>query len=215
MMVICGLDPKLPPFLAGQLPVAAVGVDQYVKDLVQYFAETYKEVREKGKELARMTEGTQTQGPGAPLAVGDLVLRLKPEGSKPKGITRFQERTESHIHKVSHKVGEATFELETLGGEQILGPDGKPVRLDSSSLIKLDMPELEFDLSEYQQRRLEIRDTRDFTIWKRGTLEKVLPDATVMVRFDHDSHRTHVLDLTQHCYRWIYEEESGDATPRS
>ena len=44
MMIICGLDPKPPSFLMGQLPVAEVGVDKYVIDLVHYFSETYKEV---------------------------------------------------------------------------------------------------------------------------------------------------------------------------
>ena len=145
--------------------------------------------------MARATEGTQKQGPGAPLEVGDLVLRLKPDATKPKGTHRFEERTESQIFKISRKIGEATFELETLGGDQILGPDGKPVRLDSSSLIKLDMPELEFDLSELQERRFEIRDAEDFSVWKKGTLEKVLPDSTV------EPQRSHIIDLTRHCYR--------------
>ena len=207
MMVICGLDPKPPSMLMGQLPVAEIGVDKYVADLVRYFAETYKEVREKGKEDARAKEGTQTAGPGAPLQVGDFVLRLKSDTQRPRGSQRFEERTEGPILKISRKIGESTFEVANLGEEQVLGPDGRALRLDSSHLIKLDMPELDFELADYQNRRLEIRDRNDFTLWKRATLEKVLPDATVTIRYDTEPHRTHIVDLTQHNYRWIYGEE--------
>ena len=44
MMVVTGLDPKPPVVLMGQLPVSEVGVDQYVAELIDYFASTYKEV---------------------------------------------------------------------------------------------------------------------------------------------------------------------------
>ena len=88
-----------------------------------------------------------------------------------------------------------------------MGANGVPVPVDSSSLIKLDMPELDFGLADNQPRRLEIRDKDDFTLWRGATLEKVLPDSTVLIRYDSERHFTYVVDLTQLCYRWIYDEE--------
>ena len=211
MEVVTGLKPKLPQTLAAGLPIRDVGVDQYVAELIDYFASTYKEVREKGLELARATEGTLKAGPGSPLSVGDLVLRMKNDKTRPKGSHRFEDRTESPIYKVSRKVGESTVEVETLQGDPMLGPNGLAVRLDASNLIKLDMPELEVDLARHQQRMLELRDHDDFTVWKRAVIEKVLPDSTVVLRYDGDPHHTHVVDLTQHCYRWVYGD--GEAEP--
>ena len=34
MMIVCGLDPKLPQVLKGALPVSELGVDEYVKALL-------------------------------------------------------------------------------------------------------------------------------------------------------------------------------------
>ena len=48
------------------------------------------------------------------------------------------------------------------------------------------MPELDFDLKKYQERRLEIRDPNDFTVWQKAKLEKILPDSTVALRFDDE-----------------------------
>ena len=78
-------------------------------------------------------------------------------------------------------------------------------------LIKLDMPELDFDIKQYQNKRLEFQSTEDQTVWRPGTLERVLPDATVVVRYDDDKSYTEIVDLTQERYRWLYEdsEQSG------
>ena len=105
---------------------------------------------------------------------------------------------------------EYTFEVTNLGEEQVLGPDGRALRLDSSHLIKLDMPELDFDFKQHQNKRLEFQSSEDSNEWRPGTLVSVLPDATVVVRFDDDAHNTEIVDLTKERYRWLYAEATEE-----
>ena len=59
----------------------------------------------------------------------------------------------------------------------------------------------------HQHRRLELQDEEDFGVWHRATVEKVLPDATVVLRYDNER-ATYVTDLTKHHYRWIYGDDT-------
>ena len=207
MMIVCGLDPKLPQVLKGGLPVCELGVDDYVKELMIYLEDTYKEVFELSREAAEANHNLPAHGPGAPLAVGDHVLRLKPEKQRPKGSTRFEDRCFNIIYTITRRVGPSTFELEALGGPAIHGYSESEKHHDAHDLVKLDMPELDFDFSKYQNKRLEFQAENDQTQWRRATLERVLPDATVVVRYDDDKSFSEIVDLSTTKYRWIYAEE--------
>ena len=206
MMIVTGLDPKLPITLAHKLPVSEVGVDEYVLELMRYLEETYGQVREHSLELARKTEGTQKGKPGQPLKVGDFVLRLKPHKDRPHGTSRFEERTESSIYRIRHAIGENTFELEHLDGTCILGHNDVPARVSADALIRVDMPELsDLGLSDLQPRTLELQDSEDHHLWRRAVLERVLPDAKVVIRYSDTPKATHIVDLTRERYRWVYD----------
>ena len=214
MMIVTGLDPKLPITLAHKLPVEEVGVDEYVLELMKYLEETYGSMRAHGLELAQKTEGTQRGSSGKPLQVGHYVLRLKNEKDKPRGSRRFEERTDTFIYRIRHSIGENTFELEYLDGTLLLGFDGKPVRVSADVLIKLDMPELQdLGLDTMQPRMLELQDANDHHVWRRATLERVLPDATVVLRYAATPKNTHIVDLTRERYRWLYHATDDAAEP--
>ena len=73
------------------------------------------------------------------------------------------------------------------------------------------MPELEdLGLSNMQPRTLELQDVEDHNKWHRATLERVLPDATVVLRYDHQPKVTNIVDLTKERYRWIYDISETD-----
>ena len=204
MMIVTGLDPKLPITLSAGLPVSEIGVDEYILGLMRYLEDTYEAVRDKSLELARKTEGTQRGSPDQPLRVGDFVLRIKPTKDRPHGTTRFESRTDSSIYRIRHAIGENTFELEFLDGTGVMGPNDYPVRVSADTLIRLDMPELEsLGIPDLQPRELELQDHDDHHVWHRARLERVLPDARVVLRYDRHPRTSRIVDLTKERYRWL------------
>ena len=205
MMIVTGLDPKLPITLSAGLPVSEIGVDEYIVSLMRYLEDTYGAVRDKGLELARKSEGTQRGSPDQPLKVGDCVLRVKPPKERPHGTSRFEPRTDSSIYRIRHAIGENTFELEYLDGNGVMGPNDYPVRVSADTLIRLDMPELtDLGISDLQPRELELQDHEDHNLWHRARLERVLADGRVVLRYDDRPRTSRITDLTKERYRWLH-----------
>ena len=69
-------------------------------------------------------------------------------------------------------------------------------------LVKLDMPELDFELDTQLPRRLEVQGKRDHNIWHKGTLERFGVDGRAFIRYDGEPERRYV-DLTKEVYRWL------------
>ena len=109
------------------------------------------------------------------------------------------------MYRVRHAVGVNTFELELLDGTLVVAHDGSPVRVSADFLIRLDMPEFDLGLSGMQTRTLELQDAEDHHRWHRATLERVLPDSTVVIRYDSTPTDSHIIDLTKERYRWIHD----------
>ena len=63
----------------------------------------------------------------------------------------------------------------------------------------------------YQTSRLVMHNA-DHHTWRKATLERVLPDATVVIRYDDSKRNSHIIDLTKERYRWIYSEATDVAT---
>ena len=68
-----GIKPRLPQTISAGLPVRDIGVDVYVRQLVQSLNRTWQSVRDQGRELAQHREGTAHAGRGEALKIGDYV----------------------------------------------------------------------------------------------------------------------------------------------
>ena len=95
--VVTGLKPVLPATMKVKLPVVSVGVDEYVKGLVDALDNMHSEIqriqRESSEQDLARAKGKATDE----LQVGDVVMRRKPEKDMPKGRDRFTGRTDGEM----------------------------------------------------------------------------------------------------------------------
>ena len=207
MEVVMGIQPKMPATLAYRLPVYEVGVDEYVKDLLEYLTWTHDQVHERAKELRTELTMKATGGHGGEVTAGDIVLRRKNDKEKPTGTRRFETLAWSELFRVRRKVGENTYELDYLDGSPLVNQFGKDyILVPAKQIVKCDMPELDFELDQGCPRRLEVQDREDHNLWHKGTLEKFGVDGRCFIRYDGEPERRYV-DLTKEIYRWITAEQ--------
>ena len=194
--VVTGLKPVLPATMKVKLPVVGIGVDEYVKGLVESLENMHGEIQRIQRDaseadLARATGKTTDE-----IQVGDVVMRRKPEKDMPKGRDRFTGRTDGEMYRVVEKCGVNTFRLESLleAGAMV------PGSVDASRLLKVDLPTMNF--REGQSRVIEIHndETDD---WERANLERMAADGRVFVRFEAATARPEWIDLAKKRYRWV------------
>ena len=201
--VVMGLQPKLPQVLSGGLPVQDIGVQQYVVDLLRYLEETHRDIKANSRELAAAREAVR-DGSSRPLEEGDIVLRRRPETDRPKGSSRFEDRTDGVIYRVHRRRGQNSYELEYLDGSVVAGARGKTGYVSGDQLVLCDMPELSVERPEGTFTRIEVQDREDHNTWYPADVVKFLVDGRVMLRYDHDGSKTLSVDLTKHRYRWLH-----------
>ena len=204
MEVVMGVKPRLPQTITSQLPVRAVGIDQYVKDLVQALGDTWRCVRDVGREIAQAREGTASGSGGELLERGDLALRIATGTERPRGSERFQDRYDGAIYRVRRVVGAKTYILETLNGDALCDDLGNEKRISGEELVKCALPELELGLDEQQPRRLEVQSKQDHNLWEKATVDGLSPDGRVFLRYDKAPRNRVLTDLTELAYRWLH-----------
>ena len=130
----------------------------------------------------------------------------KEEISQPKGSTRFEDRRDGELYRISKKLGEGTFELETMDGKPVMQVGGQSKKkVSAEHLIKCDMPELDLNLNEHTPRRVEIMDNADHNVWNLATVERFTADGRAVLRYDKAPNVTRMTDLLQERYRWVQE----------
>ena len=174
-----GIKPRLPQTIAAGLPVKDIGVDTYVRNLVQALNRTWQSVREIGREVAQRREGTAHAGRGEELREGDLVLRVTTSSERPRGKERFQDRYDGEIYRIKKVVGSKTYTVERLNGEPVRDTRGNDKRISGEEMVKCSLPELDLGLDPHQPRRLELQNLEDHNRWDAATLDGISPDGRV------------------------------------
>ena len=200
-----GIKPRLPQTIAAGLPVKDVGVDTYVRQLVQSLNKTWQSVREIGREIAQQREGTARPGRGEELREGDLVLRVTTSSERPRGKERFHDRYDGEIYRIRRVVGTKTFTIERLNGEPVKDTRGNEKHISGEEMVKCSLPELELGLDPHQPRRLELQNLEDHNQWDAATLDGISPDGRVFLRYDHNRRVRTLTDLTKRSYRWLQD----------
>ena len=204
---VTGLQPRLPRLMSCSGPVLAVGVSEYVDNLVSYLKTTYKAVQQtqKGmreiKDIQAQDEGTL----GMELQVGDTVMLRMDPTVKRAGATRFQPKVRDGLWEITAKISPQTFKLCAHGDRTV--PYGGTVSADN--LIRVVLPTLEMDPS--QPRLVEIfRNTTGE--WDRFRIDKFAVDGRVFLKRLKKNPRNDRWeadpmgvwrDLSESLYRWV------------
>ena len=194
--VVTGLKPRMPDALRRGLPVEAVGVDQYVKDLLNHLRDVYAGVERQALEDAEEAAAEAAGRVNAELELGDSVLVRREPTAARQGPTRFQERVYPGIYEIMEKVSPSTFRVRDLADHRAVVGFDQP--LHASRLIKLDLPEVE--LSPSQPRRLLMR-TRVTQPWNEYTIERFAADGRVRLRLKDGECGWY--DLSECEYTWL------------
>ena len=212
MEVVMGIKPQMPQTIRAGLPVRDIGVDDYVKQLIQSLNSTWKAVQDYGREVAAKREGTEKGSGGPELREGDTVLRVTTSDNRPRGSERFENRYDGEIYRVKRALGAKTFTIEKLSGEPVKDDLGNDKKISGEELVKCVLPELDLGLDPEQPKRLEVQDARDPTTWRKATLDGITADGKVFLRYDERKHHRVHLDLTKLSYRWLAESalEAGE-----
>ena len=193
--VVTGLKPRLPTRLKEGLPVTAIGIDDYVKSLLEHMTEVYGAIERQ--TLSRIEEDEAALGGrlSLELQVGDTVLVRREQIGTRTGPTRFHEKVYPNVYVLKTKIAPTTYEVEDLVDKSAPVPFVNPVHAER--LVKLDMPELELRAS--QPRKLEMRLTSTQP-WNEYSVERLAIDGRVLLRLTGGEADWY--DLTEHEYRW-------------
>ncbi len=93
------VKPEMPGTLAWRLPVEAIGVSQYVQELVDYLSLTHERVYQLQHELSQKDEGT-LKGKAEGLDIGDYVVLRKEGKDKPKGTRKYEGKSFDEIYQI-------------------------------------------------------------------------------------------------------------------
>ena len=208
--VVMGIKPRLPQTIAAGLPVRDVGIDAYVRELIVSLNRTWQSVRDHGREIAQLREGTAHAGRGEELRVGDFVLRIATSSERPRGRERFLDRHDGEIYRIKSIVGSKTYTIERLNGESVRDHQGNDRKISGEEMVKCSLPELELGLDPQQPRRLEIQNKENHNQWDAATLDGISPDGKVFLRFDHTRRVRTLTDLTKCSYRWLQDGPAGE-----
>ena len=202
MEVATGIQPQLPAMLKAGVPLMSQSPNDYVTDLIEYLRSTHELIQEKHAEAMAKSEGTAKGRHNVQLKPGDIVVRRKPTTQRPHGTHRFETKGDNHLYRIKQALGDNTYALESILGDQAPGVHGQVNKHPAELLIKLDMPEFQQEVQKDCRRGIEIWNERGGQ-WLRGTVERLACDGRVCVRFDAMADRGQWLDLTKQRYRWL------------
>ena len=202
--VVTGMKPTMPATLKAQLPVGGIGVDDYVRGLVECLQETYTSVQEAQKEIQ---ERREKQAPGrmsAQLRIGDIVLLRNRDHEMPRGEHRWNQKTDGVLYRISEAMGQNTFRLAGVrtGGPPVSSGGGaNPInKFGAERLVRVELPETETRLR--YPHRIEVWDA-DVGDWQVATVEQVAVDGAMLLRYDHDLSNPEWVDLSKERFRWV------------
>jgi hypothetical protein len=198
--VVTGLRPTFPSMLNARQNVRELTVDEYSKEILEYFRATYREVERVQESLQEKRELTVKGQLSAELKVGDVVLVRKGADEKAAGPARFQAKTFPELCRVKRKINVHTFVVEDLADPEAALPFSGMQNADR--LIKVELPVLDVDGA--QPRTLETLED-DGETWKRWRVESFAVDGRVkLVSIPEVSGGySRWVDLSSVRYRWV------------
>jgi hypothetical protein len=202
--VVTGMKPTMPATLKARLPVGDVGVDEYVKGLIECLDVTHKAVQEAQKESFEKQQRSVKGRESAQLKIGDVVLLRNRDSEMPKGENRWTQKTSGILYRITEALGANTFKLGELNtGRKPMSSFGGVAlvnKFGAERLVKVDMPELDVKLEG--THRIELFDA-DAGDWRAAELLQIGADGKIRLRYDDDAATTEWLDLSKERYRWI------------
>ena len=196
MEVVMGIKPQMPATVQMRLPVEEVGVADYVKRLLDYLEVTHREVLELSRERAVDHEGKDA-GRVATLKRGDLVKVVQKGDHAPKGSKKFNPRVTKELYYIAEVMGQNTYRLQTLLGNQdpLLTHGANTFHADR--LIKVEMP-----LLQHNAVGRMLSYTVNGDDWVRAKVRDVSIDGRVYLERDDDPASRAWVDITRLRYRW-------------
>ena len=196
MEVVMGIKPQLPATVQARLPVEDVGPTEYVKDLLDYLEVTHREVVELSRQRAVEHEGKDA-GRVATLKRGDLVKVVQKGEHAPKGSKKFNSRVLDELYYIAEVMGQNTYRLQTLLGNQDPLLTQGANKFHADRLIKVDLPLMQTSA---------VGRTLAYTVngddWVRAKVRDVSIDGRVYLERDDDPASRAWVDITRLRYRW-------------
>jgi len=139
--VITGLMPKLPRVFNIKGGRVGLNMIDYVRQLIDYCTETYKEVKRIQHNLQEESHQKQELSDrlSAEFFEGDLVMIKQPPTRPRKGPHRFEPRVRPTIWKIKKKISPHSFRLSDPSDDRAESPYVQ----SAENLIKVNLPDLE------------------------------------------------------------------------
>ena len=196
MEVVVGIKPQLPATVQARLPVEDIGVKDYVKHLFDYLDVTHREVLELSRQSAVEHEGKDA-GKVARLQRGDVVKVVQKGEHAPKGSKKFESRVTNELYYIAEVMGQNTYRLQTLLGNQDPLLTQGANKFHADRLIKVELPLLQ---NNAVGRVLAYTVNGDD--WIRAKVRDVSIDGRVYLEREDDPASRAWVDITQMRYRW-------------
>ena len=194
--VVTGLKPRMPDALRRGIPAEELGVDEYVRELVNHLKDVHASVERQALKNAE-DAAVEAQGRlNSELFVGDTVLVRREATSTRHGATRFQEKVYPDVYEIHEKISPSTFRVRDLADRRAVLPFGQP--LHASRLVRVDLPEV--DLRPSQPRRMLMRSKPSQPL-NEYEVERFAADGRVQLKLK-DGERGW-FDLAQCEYSWL------------
>ena len=195
MEVVMGIKPQLPATIQARLPVEDVGATDYVRSLLDYLETTHREVFELARERAVEHEGKDA-GRVAKLKRGDLVKVVEKGDRAPKGSSKFDSRVTKELYYVAEVMGQNTYRLQTLLGNQDPFLTRGANKFHADRLVKGELP-----LMQTSSVGKVIAYTVNGDDWVRAKVKDVSIDGRVYLEREDDPASKAWVDITQMRYR--------------
>ena len=191
-----GIKPQLPATVQARLPVEDVGVKDYVKHLFDYLDVTHREVLELSRQSAVEHEGKDA-GKVARLQRGDVVKVVQKGEHAPKGSKKFESRVTNELYYIAEVMGQNTYRLQTLLGNQDPLLTQGANKFHADRLIKVELP-----LLQHNAVGRVLAYTVNGDDWIRAKVRDVSIDGRVYLEREDDPASRAWVDITQMRYRW-------------
>ena len=167
-----------------------VGPTEYVKDLLDYLEVTHREVVELSRQRAVEHEGKDA-GRVATLKRGDLVKVVQKGEHAPKGSKKFNSRVLDELYYIAEVMGQNTYRLQTLLGNQDPLLTQGANKFHADRLIKVDLP-----LMQTSAGGRTLAYTVNGDDWARAKVRDVSIDGRVYLERDDDPASRAWVDLS-------------------
>ena len=196
MEVVMGIKPQLPATVQARLPVEEVGPTDYVTKLLDYLEVTHREIVELSRQRAVEHEGKDA-GRVAKLKRGDLVKVIQKGDHAPRGTKKFDSRVSDELYYIADVMGQNTYRLQTLLGNQDPLLTHGANKFPADRLIKVELPLLQ---TNSVGRMLAYTVNGDD--WVRAWVRDVSIDGRVYLEREDDPASRAWVDITRLRYRW-------------